>query len=671
MRRRVQPESSPSLHNWQPMPLDQVVEQNTNPPEPHSAYSDKIKSFLSERTKNQWICFGLTFLTVLGIILATRTRSASWMHHDEVAELLQKAKANSNSEYIVFVTKSSTNNPQLKTKVQIGFSRKDATTALKQAHTRLPGNMDYNQVKIDVVTSVINAPKYNWVEDTSPTASSYFGIALDWKRGLAFLPEQVYAQTLLDSEKKLRWDHIGKVWAQANAQTLLKIPFPSIDKADEDTIVSIDFFETVSLYLDLDSGDQFSLLNGHRMFSDRDLTPSALHHSAQIAGDYLTRGVNLQNGKMVYRYKPRSDTYPDDEDYNLTRHAGTAYAMALLYKQTKDSALLEATKASLNYLQQHTRDCPLAYQPGDMAKCLVNEVYEGAKWTHLGVNSLALLAFVQYMDSTHDTDTYMELTQSLSIWIAGTQREDGSFVQDQHIETNELDETSFIRYYPGQAVFALAKLYNVANSLGFAKNNNPEVWKQVAISGLNHIVKKEVETPDEDFVNNHWMMYALAEMHAWHTSEDIIEYAVRTARIAATRQVRTTVDGEDQSLQDRKGIYKNPTTPDLSGCATATKSEGLCSVYPVMLQSKPEIAPSVLESVKLGVRYQLQTQIRPEQAMYLKNPQKIHGAFVKSILDKQTRNDFTQHNLSSILCLAKIIENKGSPINGNANGRID
>jgi hypothetical protein len=81
--------------------------------------------------------------------------------------------------------------------------------------------------------------------------------------------------------------------------------------------------------------------------------------------------------------------------------------MALLYKTYPDPALLRATQISLDYLvDQQMIDCPLAYEEDKTAKCIINEVYHGHKWTQLGVNALALLAMAEYMEATKDVERY-------------------------------------------------------------------------------------------------------------------------------------------------------------------------------------------------------------------------------------------------------------------------
>ena len=112
---------------------------------------------------------------------------------------------------------------------------------------------------------------------------------------------------------------------------------------------------------------------------------------------------------------------------------------------------------------------------------------------------------------------------------------------------------------------------------------------------------------------------------------------------------------EDFDDLDRLGIYYD----DLSSAATATKSEGLCAVID-LLEKKGEDWKLAFETSSLSIRYQLQTQYQPEEAMYMRNPQRILGGFHSSVLTTDLRNDYSQHNLCSLICMARALEKKGT-----------
>ena len=103
---------------------------------------------------------------------------------------------------------------------------------------------------------------------------------------------------------------------------------------------------------------------------------------------------------------------------------------------------------------------------------------------------------------------------------------------------------------------------------------------------------------------------------------------------------------------DWLGSYYQPprSTP------TATRSEGLFSTYLLARDyGYEQMASQILEALKLGAAFQLQTQFRPESVMYLKDPQRALGGFHRSLDNYELRIDYTQHNISALLGLYKIL----------------
>jgi hypothetical protein len=483
MRRRSPPQKSGSskaygiLNAHKPVPLSELFSNATE---------DKEK-------RASLMKYGAVVLVALAVValiaLRPTSTSKSWMDDSLIVSLLTKTPKSKDNQYVVFVTHSN----GLSTETHYGQSEASAKQAMTRAYgkIKLPRDQKYNYIKVDSVVSIESVPSFNYVEDSLPPHS---GFTIGNWDSLVFLYEQVTGSALVDRQGKLRWDHIGKLWAATGQKWPTNVNY-------EDSTVPMDFIQTQGVFYD--GKKVIKLLKGKRVLQLHDLTPKLLRESADMAGDYLARQTHLDKGTMVYRYRPRSDTEPEDE-YNLTRHAGTAYAMAVLYRTYKNPELLAALQATLDYLvDEQLVDCPLAYKPGETAKCIINEVYRGHKWTQLGVNALGLLAMAEYMGATKDSIRYFSVAQELAEWIEGTQHEDGSFVQDQDIETNRLDEESYVRYYPGEAAFAMARLYNVATSL---KLKTKDSWKDVAIGAMDYIINRESDVEDEDFVNDHWMM---------------------------------------------------------------------------------------------------------------------------------------------------------------------
>jgi hypothetical protein len=150
-------------------------------------------------------------------------------------------------------------------------------------------------------------------------------------------------------------------------------------------------------------------------------------------------------------------------------------------------------------------------------------------------------------------------------------------------------------------------------------------------------------------------MYGIGEMHPIQPDPILQQYALKTARVIQQHQASLENNKEDGI--DRLGIFYG----GLSVTSTAMYTQGQCAVYDLATDiGAHDDAAHILDSVLLGVRYQLQAQHGPETAMHMKDPRSIVGAFHESILKTDMRNDSTQHNLSSMLCLARILESRGN-----------
>jgi hypothetical protein len=288
-------------------------------------------------------------------------------------------------------------------------------------------------------------------------------------------------------------------------------------------------------------------------------------------------------------------------------------------------------------------DCALPYDSQRTKKC----VWDLDKGTHhvtkLGLNALTVLAIAEYTHTTGDV-AYLETAKSIAAWMGSSQKEDGSFVQKVGEPDNKLDEEYYVRYYQGEATFGLARLYNVVKAMG---HEPEESWMQVAGMAATCIVERDARLPDEDLLVDHWLLYGIAEMNSRNKKH--LQHCVRTVEVATARQVQETSNNQDK---DRLGIFGGST----SGTATATKTEGMCVIYNLFAEKNPDVAATILETTTYSTRFQLQVQFRPETAMYLPDPMRVLGGFHASLNNYEMRNDFTQHNLCSFLCMARLLK---------------
>jgi hypothetical protein len=558
-----------------------------------------------------------------------------------VEQFFEKKPMAVNDNYVVFISVSDGS----QTFIQMGMSPTSPQLALKAAQAKLPRKTNkFPYVKLDIVTGVKRYEDFNYYEPLSDTPSVFYGIALDWTKDWVFLGEEVAAAGMVDANSFVRLERIAHYATQMRKIRTWALP----EYSDDTTTVDVfDVFHSESIFLQLEGQKAFaiSLYHGHRLFPR--ITPEIVNEAAEMAGSYLESSVK-DTGRFVYHYNPRSDYEPFG--YSLPRHAGALYAMATLYATAPTEILLDSMKLGMGYLKEQIKDCPIPYSPQVNAKCVVDYEPDNHSISQLEANAMTVLAMAQYLHATGVKDAdLIEVGKDIALFMIGSQREDGSFCQKVRLNAAngslELVETEFASHVGGAVTFALARLHTVFKDMGplYVKNE----YVIAANKAATYIVTQAAPTKDEEFTVDHWLLHAIAELP---TADDtLVDHAMRTARVARHYQ-NGEMEAEDDL--DLVGIYYN----DMSATASATKVEGLCAMYELAVaKGKKEDAAMILDSTTLSLRYQLQTQYRPEQAMYMRDPNRIMGGFHDSISESQMRSDYTQHNLSSLLCMKRML----------------
>jgi hypothetical protein len=439
------------------------------------------------------------------------------------------------------------------------------------------------------------------------------GLAFPRLLQLAFLPEELVSHTVVDSDGRVSKANIvhalerrGDVPDEELAE-LAAAPIP------------VRTFATQGFFLE--DGSRFvSLFRGHTISTD----PSAaeLLEAVRSGGSYLRDAVT-SSGKFAYIYLPKQDTVPDD--YNMVRHAGTVYAMMEVYALTRDEQLLAATRRAIGYMLGYVKD----FAVGDMSMAILAE-----KTIKLGGIALAVVALAKYTEATGDR-SHLPVMRKLARYIRYSQRESGEFLCERYYPG--MEERDFVsRFYPGEALLGLMRLHAVDPS---------DEWVDCAEKGARWLINvRDAGMETLKLTQDHWLLYALNEIYRARRDDLFLEQAMRIS-LAMTSSQRTS------GPPDYVGSYRSP-----NSCSTATRTEGLLAAYALARDfGRDEDAARILEGVKLGARFQLGTQLRPEQVMFLDNPRRALGGFHDSMTDYTIRIDFVQHNLSSLLGYYKVL----------------
>lgn len=224
---------------------------------------------------------------------------------------------------------------------------------------------------------------------------------------------------------------------------------------------------------------------------------SELDTAAARAATWLAD--NLQrDGSFLYE----SDRDGNDlGGYNEVRHAGVLLS---LYQSGELAAADEGLEWALNHLE-----------PIEEGQALT--MFDRASVGGAALLTAALVERrVRTGDSAHD-----EVLRDLGRFLVSMQRDDGGFYVSINPETGAVDREGTSRYYPGEALWALARLESLFSD---------EPWEEPARDAAAFIATKrdDVEGVIAPPLNDHWAAYGFAEMATWATpgvSDDVADYA--------------------------------------------------------------------------------------------------------------------------------------------------
>jgi hypothetical protein len=238
-----------------------------------------------------------------------------------------------------------------------------------------------------------------------------------------------------------------------------------------------------------------------------DTSEEAIVRAAAGAAAWMSRNQE-PDGRYVYLYYPETDEVPSE--YNEVRHAGVTMALYQAAGRLQDRDAQQAADRALAWMQENLerRHEWAALAPdGRRAK--------------LGASALMLVSLAERRLAFHDPQ-YDELMRELATFIAEMQREDGGFHVAWDFAANEPDTYGTSRYYPGEALWALALTHEAFPGEG---------WDEHARRALEFITTQRDEVEDVDFppLADQWTGYGLGEMAEWGLPEHQVEYAERLA----------------------------------------------------------------------------------------------------------------------------------------------
>lgn len=369
------------------------------------------------------------------------------------------------------------------------------------------------------------------------------------------------------------------------------------------------------------------------------------------AGEYLVRSVEA-DGRFVYQIDPADPDKPSRK-YNLLRHAGAMYALAMYHQHNRSEASLAALRRAGRFLLENCIK-PLPGHNG-MTALWSDPAITGSRKkasAKLGGAGLALIALLSWEKLQPGAVPRARL-EELGRFILFLQKDDGSFYSRFFPGKRGKDDRRTSLFYPGEAILGLAMLYEL---------DGQELWREAALRGLSYLAGSRAG--QKEVPSDHWALLATAylqkieqENHHSALPQDILRHARQVGR-SMLRRSADVADGSPLS-----GCL----TGDGRTCPTAARLEGLAALLRLVPADSLQLTTGVGAVLRKGVGFLIRSQIT-DGRFTGGLPRRVDGATPgnqKSPGDGAIRIDYVQHALSAVMQFQELSGGRGSVLAEN------
>ncbi len=334
---------------------------------------------------------------------------------------------------------------------------------------------------------------------------------------------------------------------------------------------------------------------------------SRLDAAIRASGERL-RALARPDGSFLYEYRVR-DGEPI-AGYNIVRHAGAIYALAMFEHVAPDPRTREAITRTTKFLLGAIR--PLASPPETSAIYGMAAPGELAADAVLGATGLGLVALIA-ADSLEPGAIPADTLRALGNFLVFMQNPDGSFHSTYTAESGPSNRFDSL-YYPGEAILALAQL---------AAHDRDPRWHEgrVARDPVSRDVARERQRRAERQLGRRRDRRALAPGRARR----------RRPRLLARHAAQIAAVNTSTQIADPKSALFGCYTDDGRTTPSSTHLEGLLAAAAILPHEM--LAPSI----DAGIHFLLASQLSD-------------GAMPADQRRKRTvRIDYIQHALSAFI----------------------
>jgi hypothetical protein len=344
----------------------------------------------------------------------------------------------------------------------------------------------------------------------------------------------------------------------------------------------------------------------------------------------------------IFFYEIDMESGRQSNTYNIVRHAGVVYALAMFNRSHPDFKAADTIARAATFLRTKY------VGPDIRTRSLVvwSRPLPASSETVLGASGLGLVALVEGQ-RVQSRAFRLEDLQNLARFILAMQKSDGSFFSKYGAERGPYDDPRDPQtlYYPGEAVLGLISLYELDHS--------PE-WLVAAGRALSYLARSraKMRVPPPD----HWALIATARFLPYFrlappsaSRTELIEHASRISE----RILHEQIESADPVLD---GAF------DTAGWTTpaAIRLEGLLAALEFLPHENTELRRRIESATQRGVVFLLHAQITSgPYAGGMPGVVRPTG-FITTKANpaaSEVRIDYVQHALSAWLRYQALIEN--------------
>ncbi|HEY1810894.1 MAG TPA: hypothetical protein VGG74_00970 [Kofleriaceae bacterium] len=321
------------------------------------------------------------------------------------------------------------------------------------------------------------------------------------------------------------------------------------------------------------------------------------------------RSLAQPDGSFLYEYRVRDGR--EIGGYNIVRHAGAIYALAMYEHVSPDARTRDVIARASHYLLDAVK--PLASPAGTSAVFSMPSPGELDDDAVLGGTALGVVALIS-ADSLAPESIPAATLRALGNFIVYMQRADGSFFSTYtpgEGVTNRFDSL----YYPGEAILALARL------AAWDKTHDPR-WHDAAMRGIRFLATSRAKATD--LPSDNWALVATEEL----IGQGGVAAGDRELLVRHAEQI-VAVNTSTQIADPKNPLY-GCFTDDGRTTPSSTHLEGLLAAAAVVPREH------VAASIAAGIQFLLASQM-PD------------GAMPADQRRKTVRIDFIQHALSAFI----------------------